>query len=118
LATEAVWSLDNWLQVAPVTSRLRALLTPQAQLDLYVCDLAAGPEGQAFVSALAAWTGASVRASTDPVGSGALGDFDWEFSAGAASAPRGDLLSPDALEETAGLVLHDDNYEPGLDLGR
>jgi hypothetical protein len=112
LAPGMAWSLDNWSHAATELARLRSLLSPRAQLDLYVCNLADGANGQAFVSALAAWTGASVRASSNRVGSGTLGDFDWEFSVGASVFPHSDLLSSEALEDIAGLLLHDDTYEP------
>ena len=106
----ATWDLANIPAIATDLDRLRDLLAPGAELDLYSCSVAAGPDGKRFVDQIAAMTGASVSASIDPVGSGDLGDFDWEYStAPAASTPS--LLSVDRLEQINGLQL-DDAYEP------
>ncbi len=58
-------------------------------------------------------TGANVYASDDAVGSGNLGDFNWEYVTHASPAAT-ELLSVNALERIAGLKL-DDPYEPNND---
>jgi|GEM_PF-1444474 len=50
-----------------------ASLTATGDILLYGCNVAQGEEGQAFVNALAALTGADVAASTDATGSAAAG---------------------------------------------
>jgi hypothetical protein len=59
-------------------------LTPDADILLYGCDVAAGEQGQTFVQQLAKLTGADVAASTNLTGSAGLGgDWNLEFSTGA-----------------------------------
>eukprot|EP01030_Chromulinospumella_sphaerica_P001228 gene1228-1204_t len=53
-------------------------LSADGDILLYGCDVAAGAQGQAFVQALAALTGADVAASTDLTGNAALGG-NWEL---------------------------------------
>ena len=112
VSAETTWSLESQTATSLVAGELRTLLAPGANLDLYVCNLAAGDDGQAMVQALATWTGAAVRASTNPVGSGVEGDFTWEFAAGAEGSLPADLLNTEELEAISGLILHDDGYEP------
>ncbi len=52
---------------------IKSALTESADILVYGCDVAAGAEGQAFVEALAAATGADIAASTDPTGAARLG---------------------------------------------
>jgi hypothetical protein len=87
-------------------SGLRDLLTPDARIDLYACNVADGRAGTAFVKAIAARTGADVAASNDIVGQG--GDFVWEFNTGGR---RAELFHVPSLKEIAGLAL-EDAYEP------
>ncbi len=103
------WTLDTLPLLAADWGRLRALLTSDAQLDLYSCDVAAGPDGREFVRQLAAWTGADVFASDDPVGSGNAGDFAWEYGSSPVRQSR-EPLDPGRLEQIVGLRL-DDSYE-------
>jgi hypothetical protein len=94
---------------SPTWQRLRGLLTPTARLDLYACDVAAGPAGQAFVRALARRSGADVYASTDRVGTGAAADLTWEYNS--AVRARDPLFQPAAMRKIDGLVL-EDAFEP------
>lgn len=57
---------------------IRASLSEGADLLLYGCDVAAGDEGQRFIQALAAATGADVAASLDATG-GANASSDWSL---------------------------------------
>ncbi len=90
------------LDMSAVRSRAAALagwstaLTADADLLLYGCDVAAGPDGLQLVDALAALTGADVAASSDVTGAAALGgDWDLEVRTGAIDT---------ALAPSAGLV--------------
>ncbi|WP_435009728.1 DUF4347 domain-containing protein [Tundrisphaera lichenicola] len=103
------WSLSTLTSDGTSLSLLRGLLTDDARFDLYSCSVAAGPDGKALINQIAALTGADVYASTNPVGSGSLGDFTWEYSTNPGhSASK--LLSNTALESIANLKL-DDLYE-------
>ncbi|MBD1899508.1 DUF4347 domain-containing protein [Trichocoleus sp. DQ-A3] len=58
-------------------------LTPDADILLYGCDVAAGEVGAAFVQQLSQLTGADIAASVDLTGSAALGgDWDLEVATG------------------------------------
>jgi hypothetical protein len=62
-------------------------LTPDADILLYGCNLAADGVGQSFIQQLSQLTGADVAASTDLTGSAALGgDWDLEFATGSIEA--------------------------------
>src|SRR5262249_36123394 len=66
---------------------LRAALAPGGELLLWGCDVAQGPQGQAFLQDLSRASGAPVAASTHLIGAAALGgSWDLDASAGAASA--------------------------------
>ena len=66
-------------------------LSPQADLLLWGCDVAAGPSGASFIAQLAQLTGADVAASTDATGHQALGG-DWLLE-----ASTGDVAAQAAL---------------------
>uniref|UniRef100_UPI003D815756 DUF4347 domain-containing protein n=1 Tax=Trichloromonas sp. TaxID=3069249 RepID=UPI003D815756 len=69
--------LEGWQQA----------LTGDADLLFYGCDLAAGPNGQAFVDSLALLTGADVAASDDLTGnSRSGGDWVLEYARGPVEA--------------------------------
>ncbi|HYE00847.1 MAG TPA: DUF4347 domain-containing protein, partial [Alphaproteobacteria bacterium] len=64
-----------------------AALGADGDILLYGCDVGSGEAGAAFVSGLAAATGADVAASTDATGAAALGgDWELERSAGTVEA--------------------------------
>ena len=62
-----------------------AALAPGGELDLWSCDVAAGPAGRALVQGLAGAMGAVVAASAHEVGAAELGG-DWTLEAGAGPA--------------------------------
>ena len=85
-----------------------AALTPDADIMIWGCDVAASPEGEALLHSLALLTGGDVAASSDSTGSAARGgDWSLESSTGAieAAAPFeaaalaswGHLLAPPTL---------------------
>ena len=57
---------------------IRSALTGDGDMLVYGCDVAAGPVGQSFVSALAESTGADVAASLDATGAASSGG-NWEL---------------------------------------
>ena len=57
---------------------IKTALSNNADILIYGCDVAAGDQGQAFVTALATATGADVAASIDSTGSADLGG-DWQL---------------------------------------
>ena len=104
-------------------------LAPGADLLVYGCDVAAGPDGGQWVARLHALTGADVAASTDPTGAADLGG-DWTLEDRLGSietdvlrAPLESLLAIDQLDwdtvRTAG-SWPDSSYGPNVlttDLG-
>jgi hypothetical protein len=77
-------------EAAPQVASWGKALAPAGDLLLWGCDVAAGPDGRAFVNRLGALTGAAVAASTDLTGSAALGgDWNLEYHTGPimATAP-------------------------------
>jgi predicted outer membrane repeat protein len=62
-------------------------LTPDADILLYGCNVAADAAGKAFVNQLSQLTGADIAASDDLTGNAALGgDWDLEYQTGAIEA--------------------------------
>lgn len=62
-------------------------LTDEADILLYGCDIAAGSEGEAFITEMAHLTGADIAASTDATGAEEQGgDWDLELATGAIEA--------------------------------
>ena len=72
---------------APELKAIGSSLSGPRQVLLYGCDVAAGSVGQAFVTAVAADTGAAVAASTHLVGSAALGgSWNLDYRVGKVTA--------------------------------
>ncbi|MCU0767370.1 MAG: DUF4347 domain-containing protein, partial [Gammaproteobacteria bacterium] len=87
-------------------------LTPEADFRLYGCDVGAGVAGEAFVTTLAALTGADVAASSDRT-AGPQGDWELEaatgtvqsaspFVAGTLTAYVGTLTTAPTVGDAAG----------------
>ena len=75
------------LQASQISGWASAL-TPDADILLYGCDVAAGDAGALFLTDIAALTGADVAASTDPTGSPSLGgNWTLEAASGPIEAP-------------------------------
>ncbi|MFO1002604.1 MAG: DUF4347 domain-containing protein [Planctomycetaceae bacterium] len=61
----------------------RSVLSPNADLVFYGCDLAGGESGRSILESIALWTNADVAASDDSTGLQSLGgDWDLEYSIG------------------------------------
>jgi len=99
-------NLNDTATNSPTWDRLRSVLAPNARIDLYACDVAAGRDGRMFVNQLARRTGAAVYASTDAVGTVRGADLVWEYN----TAVRGHapLFQVGPLKKINGLVLEDD----------
>jgi len=104
IGTNEVLSLDTLPGHLVALQRLRLLLSNKARLDVFACSVAGGVDGKTFVNALATATGADVYASDNGVGSGASGDFTWEYST-ARSASGEELFSIPELDSIPGLLL-------------
>lgn len=62
-------------------------LTDHADILLYGCDIAQGPQGMALLTQIASLTGADIAASTDPTGAASRGgDWTLEAATGAIEA--------------------------------
>ena len=77
-------TLNNLDDYASSLQRWADSLTPDADLLLYGCHVAAGAAGNAFLQELSQQTGADVAASGDRTGSAALGG-DWVLEASTGS---------------------------------
>ena len=117
-------TLDSLAGYGDALGTIRTALADGADLLLYGCDVAQGAQGQAFIAALAAATGADVAASADLTGSVLLGG-DWELEAtvgqvqaaslgddGALAAYAG-VMGPLPMPSTSALFTFDAGYGPG-----
>ncbi|MDM0110600.1 VCBS domain-containing protein [Variovorax sp. J22R133] len=105
-------SSDNVDQLAPVLESWHVSLKPGADIQLYGCDVGAGPTGQILVNELAHWTGADVAASRDATGSASAGgNWTLETSVGVIDKPI--ALSAGTLASFDGLL---DNASPTVTL--
>ncbi len=87
-------------------------LSESGDILIYGCDVAAGPDGQAFVDRFAALTEADLAASEDLTGSAAHGgDWDLEYQAGTinvqafAAVNWEQLLNPIAITNVDGTTV-------------
>ena len=87
-------------------------LTPDADILLYGCDIAAGPGGNALLNQLAALTGADIAASTDATGSAAKGG-DWVLEQQTGQIDSRLAVSEAALANYDGLLVATTNVVPG-----
>ena len=90
-------------QMANTLSAWRSDLNPGADIELYGCDVGAGPAGRALVQELASVTGATVGASNNATGSAALGG-DWTLEVTSGKIDRPIALSATALNNYDGLL--------------
>ena len=65
-----------------------AALAPDGDIQLWGCDIAAGPKGQAFLASLAQATGADIAASSNDTGSAPGADWTLEITTGAVSSSQ------------------------------
>jgi VCBS repeat-containing protein len=91
---------------AAILAAIGATLAPEGRIDLYACDLAAGPEGQRFISEFARRTGAHIAGASHPIGSAdgngcwtldvctAGGAIEIPFTGAARAIHRGVLTDP------------------------
>lgn len=89
-----------------VQARLAALgqaLSPDGDLLLYGCAVAAGSSGQDFIDKLAAATGADVAASDDATGAAILGG-DWQLEAATGEVAKASVLSATATTAFEGIL--------------
>ncbi|WP_296950096.1 SwmB domain-containing protein [uncultured Massilia sp.] len=96
-------TLDNLSAYGDALGTIRAALAADADVLLYGCDVAQGAQGQSFIAALAAATGADVAASTDLTGSALLGG-DWTLEAAVGHVQTAALGSDGALAAYAGTL--------------
>jgi Domain of unknown function (DUF4347)/FG-GAP-like repeat/Bacterial Ig domain len=83
---------------------LGSLLTEDARIDLYGCDIGAGDDGVGLVNAIAETTGATVWASDDLSGTGQNADWDLEVR-----SSESDRLSLMDFSTLGGLAVTLDN---------
>jgi VCBS repeat-containing protein len=107
LSASEDWSQESLSLQHDVLVSLGELLSPDASVLFFSCNVAATASGRGFLDSFSQLTGATVFASDDPVGNVDGADWDWEYS----SSP----LQPEPLVlETSGLPsiqLLGDGYE-------
>ncbi|MDM0107949.1 VCBS domain-containing protein [Variovorax sp. J22R24] len=94
---------DNIDQASGVLGHWRSELAPGADIQLYGCNVGAGPAGQALVNELAHWTGADVGASSDNTGSAAAGG-NWTLEVRSGDVDKAIALSASSLASFQGLL--------------
>ena len=77
---------------------LGKLLSANARIDFYGCEVGWGEAGQKFVNAVSYLTGASVQASDDA--SGNIHDADWELEVKTGSSNQPSLINFSQLLKT------------------
>jgi hypothetical protein len=80
------WSLETLTRDAGNLAAIGQALAENGDLRLWSCETGAGADGEAFVEALEAATGAYVAAADRKVGAAALGGA-WELSVGTEARP-------------------------------
>ena len=83
---------DQWTNLAE-------LLTQDARIDLYGCDVGQGGLGMMLVQAIANATGAAVRASDDATGT--VGGADWDLEVKSGSSDSRPLFEPDKVADAS-----------------
>ncbi len=82
---------------------MRQALSPEGDLLIYGCDVAAGESGQQFIEALAEKTGADVAASSDLTGVASLGG-DWDLERSIGDVSNRSLFAGGAGNDFLGLL--------------
>gem|GEM_PF-2365762 len=100
--------------VAGPLAQLGRALNRGGDLLLYGCSLAAGPEGDAYLAAMAQATGADVAASTGPTGAARLGgDWALEAATGAIEARSLALIDFQGVLSTISFSSGDTDLDAG-----
>jgi Ca2+-binding RTX toxin-like protein len=101
----------------PEWAALRDALSPEADLLLYGCEVAAGAEGRAFLAGLADRTGADVAASNDLTGAASNGG-DWDLEVATGEIEARVALGVEAQATYAyTLPVADENFEDDTTFG-
>ncbi|SAL77829.1 hypothetical protein AWB74_05238 [Caballeronia arvi] len=93
---DKVFTSTTLSQMSDALRAWRDHLKPDADIELYGCDIGAGASGKALVQTLASATGAAVGASDDATGSAALGG-DWTLEVTSGTLDHAIALSGYAL---------------------
>ena len=91
---------ENLAQYKAQLSSIGSSLTPEGDILLYGCDVAAGTGGQSFIDKLAYYTGADVTASSNLTGLG--GDWQLEATTGVVESAVIDGTGYDATLVSSG----------------
>ncbi len=87
LSDGAVYTASTVESSSAQWGHLGSLLSQDARIDLYGCNVGRGEPGSALVNALAKATGVTVWASDDTTGTGGSADWDLEVRSGAGDMP-------------------------------
>ena len=100
---DAVVNTGNLEQYNEALATIGNVLTETGDILLYGCNVAEGDGGQAFITQLAAYTGADVAASTNLTGNAALGG-DWVLESSTGTIDNEPLLETNLQATYAGLL--------------
>ncbi len=110
LGSDALYSLGDLPADAEAWTTLGTVLSEDARIDLYGCDIGSGGPGATFVTQLADVTGADVWASDDATGTGP--DADWDLEVRTGESNMGYLIDSSALEGFEILLAVPDATDP------
>ncbi len=107
------WTISAVIAEAEQWNALGTLLTEDARIDLYGCDIGQGETGSLFVEILASTTGAVVWASDDATGN--VGNADWILEVRSDDSSMAALLETASLDDTPILLLWSSDGTSGDD---
>ncbi len=85
-----------------------SFLPPRSSLLIYGCNVAAGDAGEEFITKLQDLTGASIAASTTPIGNSNLGG-NWDLDYQSNNLSLSLAFTPETQRNYAGVLAEDDN---------
>ncbi len=96
LGNGELWTVETLQNDSSEWIELGGLLSEDATIDLYGCNIGAGEEGTLFVETLASITHATIRASDDTTGN--VDGADWDLEVTTAPTAESPLIDDAALE--------------------
>ncbi len=113
LGDQGISSIDTLELDAAAWQALGGLLSEDARIDLYGCNIGQGDAGLNLVSCVASLTGAVVWASDDDTGSVLGADWDLETRSGESSL--GSLMDASVMESSGMLLSNSNMVNPGFE---
>ncbi|MDJ0593733.1 MAG: DUF4347 domain-containing protein [Pleurocapsa sp. MO_226.B13] len=102
------WLTSSFLVPHPLFFKNSSLLVPRSSFLIYGCNVAAGDAGEEFITKLQDLTGASIAASTTPIGNSNLGG-NWDLDYQSNNLSLSLAFTPETQRNYAGVLAEDDN---------